>query len=270
MHLYEGSEKRIIVRRRELGLPAAFCGKETDHGAADPVAQAFKAQYCQPCQVDFLGIWDTVKAYGWIRPRSFPALRHNSSVRKVRHAAALDDHRALFQVTGWGEGHPDVKEVWFAGDHADVGGGHKDGNSPLTDASLRWMLGEATGNWLRLEPEASDAIEAITSGSEGASRTQARNLWIRRGFILLDLLPREELDNAVYPPLRPWRVLWLNGARQPGDHSFHDAVCVHHTVEKRMRAGDNGYTRKRLTQRSHRSRTLRVIQLRAEQDLEVC
>ena len=142
VHLYEGSEERIIAKRREQGLPSHFCGEETDHGATDLVAQAFKAQYCQPCRITFLGLWDTVKAYGWIRPRSFPALRHNRSVGTVRHACALDDHRALFQMTGWAEGHPDVKELWFAGDHADVGGGHKDGNSPLTDASLRWMLGE--------------------------------------------------------------------------------------------------------------------------------
>jgi uncharacterized protein (DUF2235 family) len=269
VHLYEGSEERIIVRRREKGLPAAFCQNETDHGAADPVAQAFRTQYCQPCQLNFLGIWDTVKAYGWIRPKSFPALRHNRSVRKVRHATALDERRALFQMTGWSEDHPDVKEVWFAGDHADVGGGHKDGNSPLTDASLRWMLGEATRDQLLLKPEARDAVEAITSGSAGASRTQARSLWIRRGFVLLDLFPREELDNAVYPPLRPWRIFWPNGARKPGDHLFHGTVCVHRTVDDRMRAGDKDYAPSRLTRRSHGSRALQVIQLQTERDIEV-
>ena len=147
------------------------------------MARAFKDQYCQPCAVDFLGIWDTVKAYGWIRPISFPALRHNLSVRRVRHACALDDRRALLQMTGWGEDHPDVKEVWFAGDHSDVGGGHKDGNSPLADASLRWMLGEALQERrLHLKSDAGEAIEAIVRGSACASRAPARSLWIRRGL----------------------------------------------------------------------------------------
>jgi type VI secretion system (T6SS) phospholipase Tle1-like effector len=160
--------------------------------------------------------------------------------------------------------------VWFAGDHSDVGGGHKGGNSPLTDASLRWMLGEATHQaWLRLKPGAGDAIKAIIGGSACASRTAARSLWIRRGFILLDLVPREELDNVVYPPLRPWRVLWLNGARKPGDHSLHDTVYVHHTVDARMRVGDARYSSKRLTRRSDSERTVRVIQIQAEQDLPV-
>jgi hypothetical protein len=175
--------------------------------------------------VDFLGIWDTVKAYGWIIPKSFPALRHNHSVRTVRHACALDEHRALFQMTGWAESHPDVKEVWFAGDHGDVGGGHKDGNSALTEASLFWMLGEAVRERrLLLKPEAHDAIKAIANASTRASGTRANSLWIPRGFILLDLFPRQELDNALYPPLRPWRVLALNGVRKPGDHSFHNTV----------------------------------------------
>ena len=70
-------------------------------------------------------------------------------------------------------------------------------------------------------------------------------------IIVADLLPREELDNAMHLLLRPRRVLWLNGTRKPGDHSFHDTVCIHHTVEGRMRAGDNGYTRKRGRRAAH-------------------
>jgi hypothetical protein len=173
-------------------------------------------------------------------------------------------------MTGWAEGHPDMKEVWFAGDHADVGGGHGGGNSPLTDAALRWMLGEATQEArLLLKPGVHDAIKEIEAGSACASRSRARSLWIRRLYILLDLAPREELDNAVYPPLRPWRVLCLNGSRKPGDHSLHDAVYVHHTVDARMRAGEGRYSSKRLTRRSDGGRTVRVLQIRAEQDLDV-
>ena len=269
VHLYEGSERRIIVRRREQGLPAAFSRNETDHATADPVAQAFKASYCQPCRVDFLGIWDTVKAYGWIRPKSFPALRHNPIVLKVRHAAALDEQRALFQVTGWGDSRPEVREVWFAGAHSDVGGGHHNGNSALTDASLRWMLGEATTSGLLLKSGVGDKIKTIDDGSRETARAHARSLWIRRGFIFLDLLPREELNNADYPPRRPWRVLWLNGARKPGDHVFRDTVSIHHTVETRMLAGDKRYTPQRLSRRSHGSQSLQVVRLQAAADLDV-
>jgi uncharacterized protein (DUF2235 family) len=98
VRLYDGSEDRIVQERRRRGLPAT---DETDHGVMDPVAKDFKARNNQPCAVDFLGLWDTVKAYGWLRPKSFPALRHNPSVRIVRHAPALDERRALFKMKGW-------------------------------------------------------------------------------------------------------------------------------------------------------------------------
>jgi uncharacterized protein (DUF2235 family) len=265
VRLYEGSERRIIVRRREQGLPPAFCAHETDHGAMDPVAQAFKAQYGQPCSIRFLGIWDTVKAYGWIRPRSFPALRHNLSVQCVCHAAALDEHRALFQMTGWADGHAKLQEVWFAGDHADVGGGHKDGNSALTDASLRWMLGEATQSGLRLTADAKCTVDTLTQRSAEALRTPAKSLWLWPPHILLDLFPREELDNVVYPPRRPWRLFWPNGARKPGDHPLRDTVYIHHTLDAKMQAEEKGYSRNRLLRRSDR-KSMSVLQLCVVQD----
>src|SRR5699024_880366 len=114
--LYRTSENRIKQERRRRGLPAACGPCEIDHAAVDGVAMEFASRHCRPCVIDFLGLWDTVKAYGWVWPRSFPALRHNTSVRAVRHAVALDERRSLFQMTGWASAHLDVKEVWFTGD----------------------------------------------------------------------------------------------------------------------------------------------------------
>lgn len=264
VRLYEGSERRIIDYRRAQGLPAAFADGDCDHGAIDLVAQAFKADHCRPCDVAFLGLWDTVKAYGWIRPRSFPALRHNPGVLKVRHAAALDERRALFQMTGWGDTHDGVEEVWFAGDHADVGGGHTEGNSALTDASLRWMLGEAAGEGLRLRPPADSSTPPLAACSE-AAQAPARSLWLWPPFVLLDLLPRQELDNRSYPPARPWRVLRSNGRRNPGDHPFHDVVRVHHTVSQRM-VQDQAYRPERLTRRSPAAGVQRTLTLHTVAD----
>ena len=266
VQLYEGSEQRIIERRQELGLPPKFPADMTDHGAMDLEAAAFKKLHSQPCQLHFLGVWDTVKAYGWLSPRSFPALRHNPSVLRVRHAAALDERRALFQVTGWGDRHPQVKEVWFAGDHADVGGGHADGNSPLTDASLRWMLGEATNAGLGLDPARRCQLHEIQRHSTEAARTAPKDLWIKRGFIGLDLAPRVELGNAVYPPERHKRMLWLDGIRKPGDHDFGGQVFVHHTVNARLRAGDPAYCRARLTRTSEPDK---AVDLQVAGDAEV-
>ena len=111
--------------------------------------------------IRFLGVWDTVKAFGIFRPRSFPHLRHNPSVKTVRHAIALDERRRSYMFTSWGglrdyvEADPPtgqcVKEVWFAGDHRDVGGGHPEQESGLSWRSFRWMAGEARDAGLKFD-----------------------------------------------------------------------------------------------------------------------
>jgi uncharacterized protein (DUF2235 family) len=269
VQLYEGSEARIVEERRRRGLPPHFGPDETDHAAMDPVAAEFKSRTGRSCAVDFLGLWDTVKAYGWLVPKSFPALRHNPSVRVVRHAPALDERRALFKMTGWGDRHPRVEEVWFAGDHSDVGGGHKDGNSPLADASLRWMLGEATQHDLRLNVDKAQDVRRIEERAAEAPRTTAKDLWLRSGFIALDCAPRIELDNAVYPPVRRTRVLSADGARNPGDHRFGDTLRIHHTVDARLQAGDSRYPRERLVRCSDPAGPGKAIDLQVAHDLDI-
>jgi uncharacterized protein (DUF2235 family) len=238
VRLYRGSEGRIKAERRSRGLPPACGPCEIDHAAVDGSAMAFAARHCRPCVVDFLGLWDTVKAYGWVWPRSFPALRHNTSVRTVRHAVALDERRSLFQMTGWASAHIDVKEVWFAGDHSDVGGGHTDGNSPLADASLYWMLGEAVQAGLRLDPAHERCVTRLARSSVNAPRAPAKGRSQRWTFFLPGCLPRFELDNHAYPPHRRFRILWPFAARAPRDHAFGSTVYVHQSVDARGGVGD--------------------------------
>jgi uncharacterized protein (DUF2235 family) len=119
----------------------------------------FKDRYSRPCKIKFLGVWDTVKAYGYIRPLSLPHTRHNEIVDIVRHALSIDEHRKFYEPTSWGGLDPDpndpegecvqpiagqdVREVWFAGDHSGIGGGHPDGNNGLAQIALKWMINEA-------------------------------------------------------------------------------------------------------------------------------
>jgi hypothetical protein len=270
-NLYQTSESRIMLERRKRDMPAKFGRKEnTDHASFDQEAGDFKAKFSRPCTVDFLGIWDTVKAYGWLWPKSFPALRHNSSVETIRHAVSLDEQRALFKMTGWADRNPRIKEVWFAGDHSDVGGGQSLGNSPLADATLRWMLGEATEAGLLLNPDKRAEVRRIEHNSHEATSTKPSNLWWRRGFFILDSVPRVELDNAVYPPRRRGRVFCLDGMRKPGDHiEAGTALLVHQSVDTRSKRGDPRYAPARLVERSrHRRGSVQKeeVRLQAEQD----
>lgn len=197
-----------------------------------------------------MGIFDTVKAYGWMVPRSFPALRHNPSVKIVRHAVALDECRPAFQVTGWGDRDAcgtrleemRIKEVWFAGDHSDVGGGHPKGNSPLTDATLAWMIGEATNfdkdQGLLLNDGCRGEVDGIVTNSREPTLSAVPNdLQAECKWRAVRLFPLRVLNNDDYPPSRGWCGFpyWSSGRRQPGKHAEHRDVLFHDTVG--MRAG---------------------------------
>ncbi|KAH9053019.1 hypothetical protein EDB83DRAFT_1191042 [Lactarius deliciosus] len=114
----------------------------------------FKKAFSVDVRVDFLGAWDTVCSVGVI-PHTLPFTNSNSAIRHFRHAMALDERRAAYQVNHWHPGNPhdpeaadnkktDVREVWFAGCHSDVGGGSvpNETKNSLARISLRWMIHE--------------------------------------------------------------------------------------------------------------------------------
>lgn len=106
-------------------------------------------------RIKFLGLFDTVEAYGvpieelrravdWaIWPLSFRNRVLSKKVERVRHALSLDDERSTFQplrfdMTDEKTGPAQrIKEVWFAGVHSDVGGGYPD--DALAHVPLAWM-----------------------------------------------------------------------------------------------------------------------------------
>ena len=223
----------------------------------------------EPVNIRFLGLWDTVKAFGVFRPQSFPHLRHNPDVRVVRHALALDERRRSYMFTSWGglshfveEGPPadqSVKEVWFAGSHRDVGGGHPDSESGLSWLAFRWMVGEARHAELKLDDDKlRENMPAALASPEAAilrdhfftvhdSRT---SLWRA-----IDVVPRIELANApprdantrehledglpvpVGWPKRPFRFIPITGERHPGVYRREGPLLVHWSVRPFVTAG---------------------------------
>jgi len=65
------------------------------------------------------------------------------NVTHARHALALHELRPQFEPVMWTSYLPTqtLKQVWFAGAHADVGGGY--GDARLSDLALAWMAEEA-------------------------------------------------------------------------------------------------------------------------------
>jgi hypothetical protein len=77
----------------------------------------------------------------------------SANVMFARHAIAIDENRADFPRLGWGhskylrqkvEGEPEpFVQLWFAGNHSDIGGSYTEEESRLSDNALRWMADEA-------------------------------------------------------------------------------------------------------------------------------
>ncbi|MEZ2127645.1 MULTISPECIES: DUF2235 domain-containing protein [unclassified Sinorhizobium] len=110
----------------------------------------------QDCKPHFVGVWDTVSSVGWIgSPTALPYTHDNPDIAILRHALALDERRAFFRTNraATPEGR-NVRQIWFAGVHCDVGGGYKEDESGLSRVALAWMLEEAEENGLICDDDA--------------------------------------------------------------------------------------------------------------------
>jgi uncharacterized protein (DUF2235 family) len=163
-------------------------------GADGPEALAFRDENnCRQVRVHFIGVWDTVGSLGIPLPiaralneefNGFHDTRLSSTVRYAYHAVAIDEHRVDYDVTLWddvSEPNPNqtVEQRWFAGAHANVGGGYPD--QQLANITLQWMIARARravsegfSSGLRIDDP--KAPEAVTSTSyQGLLRDSYRD-----------------------------------------------------------------------------------------------
>jgi len=239
------------------GLPArpvedSAIGAAVDlywNGATDDAISKFeKTVSVKRPMIHFLGIWDTVKSVGYLKPVCLRYTRHNRAVRAVRHALALAERRSFFQVTSWGvvastlQGRAqDVKEVWFAGAHSDVGGGYPERESGLANICLVWMVSEAFDHGLRIDDgKATDMGLRARSVNPGVYYPANEHSSLRGSWWLAEVIPRMELQNPAGEhegPKRHW-VLKPTGMRNPHDsQKFPRGVRVHHSVRERIARG---------------------------------
>ena len=112
------------------------------------------------CQPHFLGVWDTVSSVGWIaNPLSLPYTHSLTGVRIVRHAVAIDERRAFFRTNlVAADPKQDHVEVWFPGEHCDIGGGYSEAESGLSKLTLEWMIAEADKAGMAFDQDRIDLI----------------------------------------------------------------------------------------------------------------
>lgn len=145
-------------------------------------------------RVRFLGLWDTVAAYGmpvdemtrgisqWIWPLMLPNCLLDKRVQRACHALSIDDERTTFHPVLWDERAEDpllpddlgkrclnserISQVWFAGVHSNVGGGYPDDS--LAQIPLTWIMTEAQncGVQFKVTPDASPQTYAYPKTAE--------------------------------------------------------------------------------------------------------
>ncbi|WP_299880018.1 DUF2235 domain-containing protein [uncultured Cocleimonas sp.] len=120
-------------------------------------------------KIRFMGVWDTVDAYAIPSDTLAKVLdkffyisfrEHdnalNEKVEKACHVLSIDDKRRTFEPVLWREvpennDHERIKQVWFSGVHANIGGGYP--RQGIAWNTLEWMMLHAKQAGLRFVAE---------------------------------------------------------------------------------------------------------------------
>jgi hypothetical protein len=125
----------------------AFCWRTDGEPLFSTVRQNSPNQvwhYAVP--VAYLGLWDTVKAAGFLGLGGlrWPYTRSLPNVARIRHAVSIDERRRPYREY-LVERHPlGLEERWFAGVHADVGGTFIPDHR-LATIALKWITDGIVG-----------------------------------------------------------------------------------------------------------------------------
>jgi uncharacterized protein (DUF2235 family) len=211
--------------------------------SSDKVPTDFRETFCRPeFKIRFVGLWDTVTSVGWIySPTIFPYSTRNPSVLALRQAISIDERRAFFRqnIFRADKKSPgqDIKQVWFAGVHSDVGGGYEDARSGLSNIALEWMLLEAMGHGLEIEDvdRARAMVNSIPDNHKADQNEELKGAWLLGEFWpKWTYIPRKSL----YWPF-PWIYANVDGVRLPHLNLFRrrfigDSTKLHQSVSKRV------------------------------------
>jgi uncharacterized protein (DUF2235 family) len=188
--------------------------------------------------VDLVGVWDTVGALGIPMYVGVPDVTGsrgryefldvvlNPHIRHGRHAVSLDEMRGPFRPTLWRDvpAGQDVRQVWFPGDHADVGGGNRD--TGLSDGALDWMMREATaaiglefdrGRIQGFSPDPGGTLHGPPGGAAGAVLEVAMQPRPRAVPRIDAAAPAPDVDASAYERQRAQGYRRTRTLSGPGD-----------------------------------------------------
>jgi hypothetical protein len=198
-------------------------------------AEEYKKKTHGSVDIEMIGVWDTVDALGFPKDSSWLVIgfsrmidwltnklfrQHcydfqlDSNVKNVYHALAIDDTRYTFHPMLWdetAENRPqNIEQVWFAGAHANVGGGYD--RTELSSIALHWMMKKAQYHGIKFFPDKlSDVNEEINVS--GKLYNPRKGIW-------------------TYYRFKPRHMRDLSEGKLTGD------IKIHESVLDRMRLAD--------------------------------
>jgi uncharacterized protein (DUF2235 family) len=182
--------------------------------------------------IKMVGVWDTVGSIG-IPWGNFPnisrrALKfHNTRLsRTIEHsyqALAIDEYRQPYWAVLWTEFFPEsayahpqphddgrfVEQRWFAGAHANIGGGYR--SDPLPDRCLAWLQEKAAQCGLGFRRHASVSNEDLECVPTDSYSEFLGGIWkvVALGrrytrWIMSDPVPRTSRATTLGGPVKGW------------------------------------------------------------------
>ncbi len=181
----------LLKREKAHLIPEAFDiyrkrTKKSNPSSLGAIAYRKKNSVADITNIKFIGVWDTVGSLGipvpfWGSLGERELLFHDTEPSKIidhaRHAVSIDERREDFLPTLWSEKKGlDLQQVWFAGVHADVGGGYE--NPGLSYCAANWVLSEANTFGLEFEPH---YLKSIKPNPEDKLHNSRKGIYLARG-----------------------------------------------------------------------------------------
>ncbi|ODV85423.1 hypothetical protein CANARDRAFT_221131, partial [[Candida] arabinofermentans NRRL YB-2248] len=155
-------------------------GQPVGKAFTNTIAGDFKRTFCRDkVEIELMGLWDSVNSCGIFRDRMFPFTSITYHVNHIRHAVSIDERRGKFKQNLFVPHSytpsffnlsckdnddddevnltpisTDLLELWFPGDHSDVGGGWPldlNGHS-MANIPMNWILSSAVEFGVKFKP----------------------------------------------------------------------------------------------------------------------
>jgi uncharacterized protein (DUF2235 family) len=216
------------LRRFRSDFANKVCIDEDDEVWRCENVDEYEPGSAQLLKIAYLGVWDTVGALGFPaiipfskrlnRKHAYHDTQLTDFVERARHAVAIDERRALFPPTLWGDlsalnrskgfepDSPDApyQERWFPGVHGSVGGGGD--IRDLSDQALNWVLKGAKQAGLELDTARGTRIHGFKPNPYGPIDNRKNPTWGFTQIINTDRDGPEDLGQVSVTTRRRWHA----------------------------------------------------------------